>query len=55
MLTETYDNRLRRQFNGFTFGWMRNSKRGTIYRTGTDERGRPVEVTLPTVDFRVIE
>ncbi len=55
MLTETYDNRLRQQFNGFTFGRVRKNERGTICRTGTDDRGRPVEITLPTVDFRVIE
>ncbi len=55
MLTETYDNRPRQDLIGSTIGRVRKNKRGTVYRTGTDERGRPVEITLSTVEFRVIE
>ncbi len=55
MLTETYDSRPRQDLVGTTIGRVRRNERGTIYRTGTDERGRPVDVTLSTIEFRVIE
>ncbi|MCP4315707.1 MAG: hypothetical protein GY789_06720 [Hyphomicrobiales bacterium] len=51
MLTETYDNRPRQLFNGFAIGRIRNNERGTVYRVGTDDRGRPIEVTLGPVNF----
>ncbi|MCP4361196.1 MAG: hypothetical protein GY796_24575 [Chloroflexi bacterium] len=55
MLTETYDNRPRQLFNGFAIGRIRKNERGTVCRTGTDERGRPVEVTLSSIEFRAVE
>ncbi len=55
MLTSTYDNRPQQKLHGLQTGRIRNSERGTVYRTGTDERGRPVEVTLPAIEFRAVE
>ncbi|MCP4406571.1 MAG: hypothetical protein GY807_02190 [Gammaproteobacteria bacterium] len=55
MLTSTYDNRPRQKLHGLPSGKIGIIERGTVYRTGTDERGRPVEVTLPSIEFRAVE
>ncbi len=54
MLTSTYNNRPQQRLHGLQSGGVRRNERGTVYRVGTDDRGRPIEVTLAPVDLKII-